>query len=293
MDSRSNSWISSSLNFAYCKIRVKGQAGQRVARIFMTGVTSVSLDSITSGFGIQWNISQIPAFADAVGFTEEEVRRLIVETQDLKGTQTGDVPLARMKDYYNGYRFSPQSTVSVYNASMCLYYLAALQMTGEEPPTLFDPPVATDINKIRSILSLGDAAIVRKVVSAVLEDRAVGLPSAALASAINLNGAFRFDDRDVLSILFFMGYLTFAKNKRNELACPNKAMESQFFEYFFEEYCGAAPNFDSIALADVFNRIAAGVPFLQVGEECGTNYQDETYIGEDHFPSLSNLLCHK
>ena len=259
----------------------------------MTGVTSVSLDSITSGFGIQWNISQIPAFADAVGFTEEEVRRLIVETQDLKGTQTGDVPLARMKDYYNGYRFSPQSTVSVYNASMCLYYLAALQMTGEEPPTLFDPPVATDINKIRSILSLGDAAIVRKVVSAVLEDRAVGLPSAALASAINLNGAFRFDDRDVLSILFFMGYLTFAKNKRNELACPNKAMESQFFEYFFEEYCGAAPNFDSIALADVFNRIAAGVPFLQVGEECGTNYQDETYIGEDHFPSLSNALYRK
>ena len=41
------------------------------------------------------------------------------------------------------------------------------------------------------------------------------------------------------------------------------------------------------------NRIAAGVPFLQVGEECGTNSQDETYIGEDHFPSLSNVLCHK
>lgn len=80
----------------------------------MTGVTSVSLDSITSGFGIQWNISQIPAFADAVGFTEEEVRRLIVETQDLKGTQTGDVPLARMKDYYNGYRFSPQGTAKYY-----------------------------------------------------------------------------------------------------------------------------------------------------------------------------------
>ncbi len=50
---------------------------------------------------------------------------------------------------------------------------------------------------------------------------------------------------------------------------------------------------DRARITGALNRIAAGVPFLQVGEECGTNSQDETYIGEDHFPSLSNVLCHK
>ncbi len=234
-------------------------ASGTVSRIFMTGVTSVSLDSITSGFGIQRNISQLPAFADSLGFTDEELRGLVAETIDLDhcGVKLEQL-MDRMRDYYNGYRFSPQSEKSVYNASMCLYYLSSLQDAGEEPADLFDPSVGTDISKMRSILELADEAVVREVVDAANRDQALPIPNAALSAAINLNARNRFDERSVLSFLFFLGFLTFPKGERERLRCPNKAVIGQFYEYFFQSEYGAAPTFEGSALRAVFQKLEAG-----------------------------------
>ena len=246
---------------------LKGEAsGGVLSRIFMTGVTSLSVDSVSSGFGIQLNISQLPIFADAAGFTERELRALIRRTLDLPALGlTEEELIERMHDYYNGYRFSPQSDLSVYNSSMCLHYLAAFQMTGEEPLSIFDPSVGVDINKVSRILSLADERAVRNVVTATVEDRPVFLPGAALSGPINLNNAFRLDERGMLAVLFFMGYLTFAPESRSELRCPNKAMKSQFFEYFFQAFYGAAPSFEGPDLQRIFHDVSLGdvVPLLK------------------------------
>lgn len=205
-------------------------ANGMISRIFMTGVTSVSVDSITSGFGIQRNISNLPAFAGSAGFAEAELRRLIFETIDFtRSSMTPECLLARMKNYYNGYRFSQTSAASVYNPSMCLYYLDAIQGAGSEPSDLFDPSFGIDGAKINNILKLADENIVRGIVEAATNNGAVMLPNGALSSSINLNKYGKFDRRNVLSILFYMGCLTFSVGGGNELRCPNKVMQEQFF----------------------------------------------------------------
>lgn len=234
-------------------------ANGMISRIFMTGVTSVSVDSITSGFGIQRNISNLPAFADAAGFTEAELRQLISVAIDFsRSTMTPESLLARMKDYYNGYRFSQTSAVSVYNPSMCLYYLDAIQDTGGEPPDLFDPSFGIDSIKINNILTLADENVVRGIVEAATHDGTVMLPNGALSSSINLNKYGKFDRRNVLSILFYMGCLTFAVGSGNELRCPNKVMQEQFFEYFFTSFHGSSLGFDSEMLKNAFADLESG-----------------------------------
>lgn len=234
-------------------------ANGMISRIFMTGVTSVSVDSITSGFGIQRNISNLPAFAGSTGFTETELRRLISEVIDFsRSNMTPEVLLTRMKDYYNGYCFSQTSAVSVYNPSMCLYYLDAIQGTGGEPSDLFDPSFGIDGTKINNILKLADEHIVRGIVEVATNDGTVVLPNGALSSSINLNKYGKFDRRNVLSILFYMGCLTFAVDGGNELRCPNKVMQEQFFEYFFTSFHGSALGFDAKMLKSVFADLECG-----------------------------------
>lgn len=240
-----------------------------VSRIFITGVTSLSLDSISSGFGIQKNITQLPAFASAAGFTESELRHLIEQTMNLANSgMTPETLISRMRDYYNGYRFSPQSPLSVYNASMCLYYLSALQDTGEEPPILLDPSFSVDISKIRNTLSLSDPALVRRIVDAALHGQNITLPSGSLTNSVNLNSLNQFDEPTTLSVLFFMGFLTFSTS-RTQLRCPNKAILGQFFEYFFKTSFGSMPTFDIDALPDIFKRLSKGscAPLLRLVSE--------------------------
>ncbi|MCI6188523.1 MAG: AAA family ATPase [Clostridium sp.] len=56
-----------------------------IQRIFATGVTPITLDSLTSGFNISTDITRDARFNEMMGFTEEEVRTLIKRTiQDEK-----------------------------------------------------------------------------------------------------------------------------------------------------------------------------------------------------------------
>ena len=88
-------------------------------RIFLTGVTAISLDSMTSGFSIAKNFSTRADFAGMYGFTEEELRTLIPQLVNVKKlSMTEDDLVARMREWYNGYRFNPRSDVTVFNASM-------------------------------------------------------------------------------------------------------------------------------------------------------------------------------
>jgi hypothetical protein len=99
-----------------------------VERVFITGVTTVSLDSLTSGFNIADDISAASDFAGMFGFKDEELRDLIPQLVDLERSGlTREAVFERMKTLYNGYRFSPNSDLSVFNASMCLYYLKFLK----------------------------------------------------------------------------------------------------------------------------------------------------------------------
>lgn len=212
---------------------LKERTQNTFSNIFITGVTSISLDSMTSGFNIAENITFNPNFAAMFGFTEDELRALICKTIDLSKVEKSiDEIIATMKDIYNGYRCSNESPVTVYNPSMCLYYLKYLATTGKEPRQLFDPNVTSDIFKIDGILSLAeDRNQISDIISAVLNNESIYMD--VQPTQLNMNELDHLGHYDLLSILIYMGYLTWSRHSDEYLCCPNKAVRAQFFSYYF------------------------------------------------------------
>lgn len=207
-------------------------ASELVKRTFITGVTSISLDSMTSGFNLATNITHDADFAGMMGFTDDELRCLIPQIVDLEryGHSVDEV-FERMKVLYDGYRFSSHSDVTVFNSSMCLYYLRALAKTNAEPSVLLDPSFSIDLSKIEGILSLGRRDFVDEVVLDVLFNRHVSIGT--LSGVLNLNASAELTSDDVLTALVFMGFLTFSSEAPDYLVCPNLAVKEVFFKYWF------------------------------------------------------------
>lgn len=206
-----------------------------IARTFITGVVSIALDSMSSGFNIATNITTDARFAGMLGFTEEELRALIPRVVDLKACEMSlEEVFSRMKMLYNGYRFSADSPVTVFNASMCLYYLKHLAIGRKEPRKLLDPSFSTDLNKVHGILRLGNADTIRSIVERIMQGDPI--PIDELAAEVNLNRHEALSDSELLSTLFYMGYLTFAPDvdrPDRTLVAPNRAVVEQFFRYYF------------------------------------------------------------
>ena len=159
--------------FATLKAGTEGNGG--IERLFLTGVSPVTLDDVTSGFNIGSNISLKLKFNEMVGFTEDEVRALL-ETYREHGVfdQDVDAALDVMREWYNGYRFAREATGDLYNTDMVLYYLKQSVPNEPMPDQLIDHNVRIDYGKLRHLLVVGQETTVRT--------RAAG--------AVRLNGNF-------------------------------------------------------------------------------------------------------
>lgn len=231
-----------------------------VARVFITGVTSISLDSMTSGFNIAKNISPLPKFAAMLGFTDEELKALIPQVVDLnKYDHSVQEIYDRMKDLYDGYRFSRDSNVSVFNSSMSLYYLDSLATLNREPDTLLDPSFSTDLSKVDSILSLGSKDVTRKIIEKALRREPIVFDQAL--SVVNLNSKNKLSEADILSTMVYMGYLTYTAEDPYALQVPNRAVSQQFFEYYFHYLKGSDDwSFVPRRFEQAFFKLAQGDP---------------------------------
>lgn len=209
-----------------------------VSKIFITGVTTISLDSLTSGFSIAEDITHRHEFADMFGFTQQELSTLIQESLKNNDKLSMDEKeiFARMKDCYNGYRFSEDSDITVFNSEACVYYLRAMQQQGKEPKPLTVRSIGTDTDKMERILTLSDSAFVKDTVKRVISGGTVEFDG--FNDKLNLNEKAMLTNTDTLSVLFYMGYLTLSTHSAAELVCPNKSMESQFISYYLNKIEG-------------------------------------------------------
>lgn len=212
---------------------IKDQTDELIDRIFVTGVTSVSLDSISSGFNIASNISADENYASMFGFTSEELLELIKRCIDIEkyGVSASNI-LARMKSLYNGYRFSLDSKTTVFNPEMCIYYLNAIQTTNKEPRQLLPPNTSADISKISNFISLcDDDTLQYEICKAILNNKAIEMP--VFPATINLNKVRKLSRNEVLSVMLYMGFLTWSREDDFLLCCPNKVIKELFFGYYF------------------------------------------------------------
>ena len=212
---------------------IKNFAKNTIAKTFITGVSSVSLDSLTSGFNIASNVTDMASFNEYAGFTEDELNILIPKLVDVE--KLGVTPkeiISRMKPVYDGYCFSAEADKTVYNSSMCLYYLNKVRQKGVflNPEDYLDPACDQDGYKLEQLFGLADKETVDKIIDRYLQGEPFNLLK--LSENINLNQVRNYSREQLLSMLYYLGYLTVNRNSTLDsgisLVIPNQFMAKLF-----------------------------------------------------------------
>ena len=211
---------------------IKKHTKKVVAKTFITGVSSVSLDSLTSGFNIAKNVTCDPRLNEFAGFTKDELIGLIEKLVDTKALNTTADTIAEiMRQAYNGYAFCPEAKHTLFNSSMCLNYIdyISLKKTIENPERVLDPACAFDKSKVADIISFTPKNVLKLEAS---EFETTGeIVISELAQSINLNQIDQYDLQTSLSVLYYLGYLTIKNDGVGSRICltyPNKMMKYMF-----------------------------------------------------------------
>lgn len=200
-----------------------------IGRIFATGVSPITLDSMTSGFNIAKNLTTNVNFNEMIGFTENEVRELIKLTVNDSYLNDLDNLISILKFNYNGYLFSELATTRLFNSDMILYYLQELLDTGFAPKNLIDPNIASDYSKISNLFYLTTKDSSDKIITKILRDEEL---IGGITTQFSLEKDFNTED--FLSLLFYLGFLTIDKEDFMDIIykVPNQSIKEIYFDYF-------------------------------------------------------------
>ena len=212
-----------------------GQSGGGLERMFITGVSPITMDDVTSGFNIGKNISLHPEFNDLLGFTEEEVRNLLEMYRDY-GVFSQDVEaaLAVMREWYNGYRFAKNAQGDLYNTDMVLYFLDESIPNRGMPDELIDTNVRIDYGKLRHLLTVnrqlnGNFDLLRHIIGEQTAESNIQL-------SFPLD---RLDRREnFLSLLHYFGLLSIRDVAHGvpRLGIPNQTVKRLMYGYLRDAY---------------------------------------------------------
>ena len=229
-------------------------------RIFMTGVSPVTMDDLTSGFNIATNISQEAGFHAMVGFTADETRRLF---EDFRGTGklTGDAEphLRTVKAWYDSYCFS-ESCVgkeSLYNCDMVLYYLGYLVANGEAPRNLIDGNIRSDWSKLNMILAAQRHAETFDGVLPLTEELADSDETTfGLVESFPIEKIL--DEANFKSLYYYYGIVTMGRFCRGNLMfrIPNECVRRQVFDYMRAQYASRPNAVDTSEFTAKFDAFA-------------------------------------
>ena len=209
-------------------------------RIFITGVSPVTLDDVTSGFNIGWHISTKPEFNQMLGFSLEEVRNMFTyykEAGGIPATSDIEAMIDEMKPWYDNYCFSEDALHTqskVFNSDMVIYYLRNYIDRGEAPKQMIDPNTKTDYNKMKKLLQLDKLDGDRKgVICTIAETGQIVAPLTGTFSAYRLT-----DPQIFTSLLFYYGMLTIKGTRGDKmiLGIPNNNVRKQYYGYLKELY---------------------------------------------------------
>ncbi|MDR1766579.1 MAG: AAA family ATPase, partial [Lachnospiraceae bacterium] len=176
----------------------KEYSGNILDRVYITGVTPITLDALASGFNYVINRSLDPRLSDIIGFTEDEVSCMV----DYYGIDA--LHKDALREYYDGYLFNnaPGSHNKVYNSTLVFYYLAYLIGTDTPPVNLIDARVQSDPGTVRKLIDLyHDDEEKLKILDAI-ESRE------PLAASIVLkfeSESFMESRDDLISMLYYLG----------------------------------------------------------------------------------------
>ena len=217
---------------------IKGAAGSALGRVFVTGVSPVTMDDLTSGFNIGTNYSLNPRFNEMTGFTEEEVREMFeYYASVLPFNHTADELIKEIKPWYDNYCFAEDSygETSMYNSVMVLNFLSNYIDNGYKiPKNMIETNVRIDYEKVRMLIRHDksfshDARIIQQLVTRgyVTGKLVENFP----AESIN-------DPDNFLSLLFYFGMVTIdgTYEGATKFVIPNEVVRDQMYTYLLDTY---------------------------------------------------------
>ena len=209
-------------------------------RIFMMGVSPVTLDDVTSGYNIGWNISIKPEFDEMLGFSTKDVVEMFTYYKN-----HGQIPadsdinaiVEDMKPWYDNYCFAKQALqkdTRMFNCDMVLYYLRNYMDYGHAPEEMIDPNTKTDYGKMKKLLQFDKLDGERRgIIHKIAEEGQIVTQLYESFSAYQIPKAEIFP-----SLLFYYGMLTIKGTRGSKLilGIPNNNVRKQYYGYLEEEY---------------------------------------------------------
>ena len=217
---------------------IKSGTYSSIERVFITGVSPVTLDDLTSGFNIGTNYSLDYGFNEMVGFTEAEVREMLAYySQHFEFHHTVDELIEIIKPYYDNYCFAMKAygKTTMYNSNMVLSFLYKyIDNDCEIPDKMLDENIRVDYNKLRMLIRKDkefrhDASIIQTLVSKgfVTGELKEGFPAEDIAKENNF-----------VSLLYYFGMVTIGGIYRGKpkFVIPNEVVREQVYTYLLDNY---------------------------------------------------------
>ena len=217
---------------------IKGAAGNTLGRVFVTGVSPVTMDDLTSGFNIGTNYSLSPDFNEMTGFTEEEVREMLdYYGSVLPFNHTTDELIKVMKPWYDNYCFAEEryGETTMYNSVMVLNFVDNyIRSNYQIPKKMVETNIRIDYDKLRMLIRHDkefayDASIIQQLVT-----------QGFVIGTLNENfPAERINDPDnFLSLLFYFGMVTIdgTYDGETKFIIPNEVVRDQMYTYLLDTY---------------------------------------------------------
>ena len=237
--------------------KVKAGTYSSIKRCFITGVSPVTMDDLTSGFNIGTNYSLTPEFNQMMGFTEEEVREMLTYYSTTSPfNHTVDELIEIMKPWYDNYCFAQKSygETTMYNSNMVLYFVKNYIMGGYVPEDMIEDNIRIDYEKLRMLIRKDkefahDASVIQTLVSQgfITGELKKGFPAASITNPDNF-----------VSLLYYFGMLTINGMHRGKtkLIIPNLVVQEQLYTYLLSTYNEADLSFSSYEKSELSSQLA-------------------------------------
>ena len=217
---------------------IKAGTDLSIERVFITGVSPVTLDDLTSGFNIGTNYSLSYGFNEMVGFTEQEVREMLTYYSQQYGfSHSVDELIEVMKPYYDNYCFAEEAygETTMYNSNMVLSFLYKyIDNRCRIPGRMLDENIRVDYSKLRMLIRKDkefahDASVIQTLVSQgfVTGELKEGFPAERIADTDNF-----------VSLLYYFGLVTIGGISRGKpiFVIPNEVVREQIYTYLLDNY---------------------------------------------------------
>ena len=240
---------------------LKANSRTVIDTMFITGITPIMLDDLTSGFNISNNLSIKEKYNEILGFTKDEVERIIEECGIDKSWINND-----MEYLYNGYLFNNDAKNKLYNSTMIFHYLKELRDGEGKITNLIDHNLKTDYGRLRRLISGGNN---KGKLRELIETKSI---PATIIQRFSIEYVNDYDN--FFSLLFYMGLLTIdnASPFRQRLKIPNYSIKTMFWEYIEHIERENNPDlfFDNSMIINTLETLAYDndvKPFLQYFQE--------------------------